>query len=383
MAQYVALRGRTNKKNCMIQGGSINLASGIVHTREQRAIYPLRERVSWARESVMGMVLFVVLFGVFLFLFNLDYAMLAKRVQAFMDPYGFVRTEKIPRTWLERYNIVISTDADTEVDQDGDGLSLYKEYIYLTDPINPDTDGDGVPDGEEVAKGQNPRGLGILDVDHDGMSDIWEREHGLDPLRNDRDEDRDEDGLTNYKEYLHKLDPLNPDTDNDTFSDGTEVHNGYDPSAPGDAKPETTIVINKINVTAPMVWSQSVFEEQLQADLSKGAIHYPKTAAPGQPGNMFIAAHSSNYAWVEGNFNYVFSKLNNVKPGDTIVVTTTQANGATIKYLYKAVEQRVVQPDDPWIFLKTEKPTATFSTCWPLGTRQKRLIVKAELVQVQ
>ncbi len=368
----------------MIEGGSINLASGVTYNKPQQGvIYSIRGRMSVARESIMGIVLFVVLFGTFLFLFNLDYEMTARRVQAFMDPDGFSRTERIPKTWLERYNIVITTPEDENVDIDGDGLTLHQEYIHLTDPINPDTDGDGAPDGQEVAQGQNPRGLGVLDVDRDGMSDTWEREFGLDPMRNDRDEDRDDDGLPNWQEFAHKTDPTNPDTDGDTFSDGDEVRNGYDPSAPGDAKPETVIAISKIDITVPMVWSQSIFEEQLQADLKKGAIHYPKTAAPGQSGNMFIAAHSSNYAWVEGNFNYVFSKLNEVQPGDIITVTTTQANGAVLEYVYKATQQRIVQPEDPWIFLKTENPTATFSTCWPLGTRQKRLIVKAELVKVQ
>jgi hypothetical protein len=35
-------------------------------------------------------------------------------------------------------------------DADGDGLGLLDEYRYCTDPTNPDTDGDGVRDGNEV-----------------------------------------------------------------------------------------------------------------------------------------------------------------------------------------------------------------------------------------
>jgi hypothetical protein len=42
-------------------------------------------------------------------------------------------------------------------DTDGDGLSDYLERVeYGTDPNNPDTDGDGYTDGEEVAAGTNP-----------------------------------------------------------------------------------------------------------------------------------------------------------------------------------------------------------------------------------
>jgi lysophospholipase L1-like esterase len=42
-------------------------------------------------------------------------------------------------------------------DSDGDGLSDYLETVkYGTDPNNPDTDGDGCTDGQEVAEGTNP-----------------------------------------------------------------------------------------------------------------------------------------------------------------------------------------------------------------------------------
>ena len=42
-------------------------------------------------------------------------------------------------------------------DPDHDGLSSWDEiHIYHTDPRNPDTDGDGFPDGVEVKSGHNP-----------------------------------------------------------------------------------------------------------------------------------------------------------------------------------------------------------------------------------
>jgi len=47
-------------------------------------------------------------------------------------------------------------------DQDKDGLPNVLEKFYGSDPNNPDTDGDGKKDGEEVNSGDNPTGAGKL-----------------------------------------------------------------------------------------------------------------------------------------------------------------------------------------------------------------------------
>jgi len=49
-----------------------------------------------------------------------------------------------------------------ETDADADGLSALSEQDYGTSPTNPDTDGDGFKDGDEVAAGFNPNGSGKL-----------------------------------------------------------------------------------------------------------------------------------------------------------------------------------------------------------------------------
>jgi len=49
------------------------------------------------------------------------------------------------------------------IDSDFDGLSDYEELrVYNTNPLNPDTDGDGYSDGDEVKNGYNPKGAGKL-----------------------------------------------------------------------------------------------------------------------------------------------------------------------------------------------------------------------------
>ena len=46
--------------------------------------------------------------------------------------------------------------SDAALDKDSDGLTNLQEFQRMTNINNPDTDGDGMNDGDEVAKGRNP-----------------------------------------------------------------------------------------------------------------------------------------------------------------------------------------------------------------------------------
>gem|GEM_PF-5812613 len=149
-------------------------------------------------------------------------------------------------------------------DSDNDTLTNIEEYNRGTDPTNPDTDGDGMPDGWEVAYGLNPKnptdgtetlnpdGTPAADLDGDGLSnraeydfgsrpdristaldgfsDAWRQRWNLNPLAAlDPGVDADEDGLTNGEEYTLGTNPNVKDSDGDGFEDGWEVANGFDP----------------------------------------------------------------------------------------------------------------------------------------------------------
>lgn len=104
-------------------------------------------------------------------------------------------------------------------DDDGDGLTNQGEAEAGTDPLNPDTDGDGINDGNEVNQyGTNPLNP---DTDDDGLTDYDEIfVYETDPLNLDTDGDTLYDG----GEFVYGVDPLNPDTDNDGLTDGEEVY---------------------------------------------------------------------------------------------------------------------------------------------------------------
>jgi len=57
---------------------------------------------------------------------------------------------------------VLFNISNPEQDFDADGLTNAQEIELNTDPINPDTDGDGYVDGIEVAHGYNPNGPGKI-----------------------------------------------------------------------------------------------------------------------------------------------------------------------------------------------------------------------------
>jgi hypothetical protein len=76
----------------------------------------------------------------------------------------------IPDLWLAGYYISLQ-GFDPDADDDNDGLTNFEEYLHSSNPKLADTDGDGTSDFDEVAQGSNPN-----DASDDGAapSDLLE-----------------------------------------------------------------------------------------------------------------------------------------------------------------------------------------------------------------
>jgi len=126
-------------------------------------------------------------------------------------------------------------------DTDGDGLPDGDEADLGTDETLVDSDGDGVSDFDEAEAGTNPlddSDFVLVDADGDGLSLAEEQDIGTDPNL----ADTDSDGVTDLSEMLDGTDPLDSDDssfidlDSDGIDDGAQDDDGDGLSARDEAR---------------------------------------------------------------------------------------------------------------------------------------------------
>ena len=80
----------------------------------------------------------------------------------------------------------------------------------------------------------------------------------------------------------------------------------------------------------------------VQRLLTKGIVHLGFTSLPGEYGNSYIVGHSSNYANVISNYNYIFKDLKNAKSGDLFTIYNKDGKGMN----FRVFENIVVNDSD-------------------------------------
>lgn len=119
-------------------------------------------------------------------------------------------------------------------DSDGDGVLDGDEVLQGTNPLDDVAAAPEAAAGDETSAAEAepvteeaPVATDPLDADGDGLEDAIEFELGTDPA----DPDTDDDGLTDGDEYYtYATGTRNPDTDGDGVVDGDEIANGTDPN---------------------------------------------------------------------------------------------------------------------------------------------------------
>lgn len=154
------------------------------------------------------------------------------------DKFEVIRTVTVNGT-EKNLSFFVSYTIPAGQDSDEDGLSDAEEIRIGTDPMNPDTDGDGLDDHTEayIVYSDPLTADADGDADEDGITNIDEvGVWGTDPASSDSDSD----GISDIEEIQTTgTDPNNPDSDDDGVIDGFELEIGTNPVEFDDLFPVT------------------------------------------------------------------------------------------------------------------------------------------------
>lgn len=96
--------------------------------------------------------------------------------------------------------------------------------------------------------------------------------------------------------------------------------------------------------------------------------HFKETPYPGEKGNCAIAGHRSY------TYSQYFNRLDEVKIGDKITITTVKG-----EFTYVVYKTFVVEPSEVSVLNNTKDAEITLITCTPVRVATHRLIIKAKL----
>ena len=123
-------------------------------------------------------------------------------------------------------------------------------------------------------------------------------------------------------------------------------------------------------LSIPAIGAEWVFVSGIGADeLRLGPGHFPDTPLPGEQGNMALAGHRTTHG-------APFSRIDEIDPGDEIILTTP-----TGEHRYISVGTAIVGPAD-YSEISTQWPTIptlSLVSCHPKYSTRQRIIVHAVL----
>lgn len=319
--------------------------------------------------------------------------------------------------WMRQFFFDVNDESITAMDTDvsGNGLNNFEKYLLNLNPKIYSTRGN-MSDGQYVIQGLNPWTGKEFTED---QKNLIEKYMDKETINNRLAAAVLTRGVTKYAQYVTEDSPyyIDPQTfqeirqDNPVLILPGATSSG---SGGGNANPAATqhrqqqgvsgrrtaqaaapidngtainkavpgrldIPANKISV--PIIWTKNIAD--FDADLRKGIVHYPGTAMPGDMGTSYISGHSSGYLWDRNPYKQVFAALGQVKDGTSFSITAQQMNGKTVVFHYVVERRGEYAADDQSQFVSTANSVVALSTCWPVGTTDRRLVLFGRLSQTQ
>lgn len=136
------------------------------------------------------------------------------------------------------------------------------------------------------------------------------------------------------------------------------------------------IEIPKIGITAPLIFSEGNDNKDFSEALKRGVVYYPQSVLPGEEGQTVILGHSAPIGWPNVNYDWIFSRINELEKGDEIFVYFNHRH-----YVYIVNEKFILNQGDEIPKLTNSKTGLTLLSCWPPGVNYRRLAVQAEILK--
>ncbi|MEO6078019.1 MAG: class E sortase [Candidatus Andersenbacteria bacterium] len=147
----------------------------------------------------------------------------------------------------------------------------------------------------------------------------------------------------------------------------------YDPADAG----KDFLRIPSLGVNVPIAVSKSIADQDVINALQSGVAMYPNGVTPGALGNVFIAGHSTGNPW-QGPFRFAFTRINELKPGDSIILDWHDT-----RYVYKIYKSETIVPTDGYTIASDHLyPTMSLMACWPLWSTSHRILIHADLTSI-
>jgi len=140
---------------------------------------------------------------------------------------------------------------------------------------------------------------------------------------------------------------------------------------------QNTLEISKLSLSVPIVFATSTNSNVIHGQLDSGVVYYPGSVYPGQTGQIVILGHSAPPGWPIIKHDWVFTNLDKLSAGDTIMI---DLNNKQYKYVVKQTKIIKRGAELPTYDTPANSNVLTLISCWPPGKDYQRITVQAELI---